>query len=53
MTFALGIHPHYQDRLPTIADFLHLVIPHMWPTAYETNQSLASIKELGNVRPLN
>ena len=50
MTFALGVNPQYQHRLPTIADALHMVIPHMWPLEYETNETvtLDHVQRIGN-----
>ena len=49
MTFALGVNPQYQNRMPTIADFLHMLVPHMWPLAYETNETvnLEHIQRIG------
>ena len=56
MTFALGVNPQYQNRMPTVADFLHMLVPHMWPLAYETNETvnLEHIQRIGkNLKNFN
>ena len=53
MTFVLGVNSQYRHRLPCIGDFLHMLIPNMWPERYDVNQSALSISLVGMIYTLN
>ena len=51
MTLALGVDQQYRYRLPRIADFLHHLLPHMWPERYQTTKSALFIHQIGKFSP--